>query len=568
MRQSILEIRQRANELLEESLKIWKQSDNAESLEGIEKDPVFAMLMTALAYQANEAENDIERFKQEVANEIAYMLTPFEIGHATPATAVIETMPQPSLDRVEINEDSVFKTADDFSFIPLFHSSVLNVSIESIERLDGRRWKVTLDFFHPVSDLSGFCFAIRNVNFKSLNIRIKGNKLPLIRPWNYSELPFTKCFDIESLSYNHGAYYSASMLALDLFARQNIRMFWINKQNAKISQEINKIDLIFEFTGIKEDFVFEEKNLILNTVMLVNASIKEASLSSSSPIARLSGYSNSNNGIDGKSQQFLHLIRPGSEQAYSNVELEVRKVSGDRFNQGSLVRLLNFIINKYHTDFYAYQNLPEMKNDKLIYNLQDLLHRLVRIAQQDYIKNMSGVYLLLQDRNRMKDTGFSVQIKYLTTSGAAVNKTLSQELRFKTPPALNDQKTQQICPPQPGVNEIESQNEEKSLLKYYIVTGDRIVTPADIKLFCITELNRRYSIGEDMIKSIEVNTKLSQEDYGVGYEILVEIVLKGSSMIKRTVTDKIPTMESLFQKMMEVRTTGIYPIRVNFTISE
>jgi len=60
MKQTIFETRQRANDLLKEAIAIWRQSDQSNRLEGIEDDPVFSLLMMALAYQANEADSEIE----------------------------------------------------------------------------------------------------------------------------------------------------------------------------------------------------------------------------------------------------------------------------------------------------------------------------------------------------------------------------------------------------------------------------------------------------------------------------------------------------------------------------
>lgn len=54
MRQSLFENRQKAEELIQEAIRIWRESDHPDQLEGIEHDPVFSLLMTALASQSNE----------------------------------------------------------------------------------------------------------------------------------------------------------------------------------------------------------------------------------------------------------------------------------------------------------------------------------------------------------------------------------------------------------------------------------------------------------------------------------------------------------------------------------
>lgn len=569
MKPTLLETRQRANELLSEAIDIWRQSEHAESLEGIEKDPVFSMIMTVLAYQANEYDSEFERIRQNILEDFAAMLTPFEVGHAIPASTVISTQPLSSISSVNIDENTVFRLKEEYNFMPLFKSKVVNTKVESVERLDGRRWLVKFEWPSAVNDLGGFSFALNNEDFRNLSLYHKSDKLRLIRPWNYSELPFIKYFDITSLTFNHGQYYSPSMLALDLFVKQNIRYFQIEKDDSSyIVNNDQYLELIFEFHGIDDKFVLDDSKIFLNPIILVNSTIREVSLSASNPIARLSGYTSVDGQKDATSQQFLHLVKPSSNLLYSTTELEVRKVNGDRFNQGSLVKLLNSILNKYHTDFYAYQNLEEMKSDRMMLNLQDLLNRLIKISQKDYLKNATGVYLLLHDRSKMKDPNFSLNVKYLTTSGAGVNGILKKDSTFNTPVNLDYSLTKQISLPQPGIDEVSSQSLTKSLLRYYMLTSDRLVTPSDLKLFCITELQKIYSIGEENIDSIKVSRRQSKDNSGPGYEICVEVSLKANGIVKRTLEGKIPSMELLLQKMMEVRSAGVYPIRVNIMMNE
>ena len=188
MKQTIFETRERANELLKKSLEIWRHGDFADDLEGIENDPVFSLLIGALAYQENEFDNDIARLKEEITEDFARMMIPFEVGHAIPASLVISTQPLDSLAETRISGDSEFKVGG-FSFLPLFDSKVMGANIGDNERLDGRRWKVVFNFTHPITNLDGFSFAVKDLDFRTLNIKIKGYNCQIVKPWNYTELP-------------------------------------------------------------------------------------------------------------------------------------------------------------------------------------------------------------------------------------------------------------------------------------------------------------------------------------------------------------------------------------------
>ena len=571
MKQTIFENKQRAEELMREAIRIWRESDHGDQLEGIEHDPVFSLLMTALAYQSNETESFLEQMKSDVLNDFARMLTPYEVGHAIPATAVIETSLQSGISDLELNEQHVFTLPEtDARFISLLQTRVLNASIRSVVRMDGRRWKVSLKFDSPISDLSGFCFAVRNQNFKNLRLYVKGQLLPLISPWDLSELPLMSCFNIDSIMYNHNQTYRAAASCMDLFGRQNIRLYYIKKhQGSKyIPSETDSIDLVFEFTGIRDGFLFDRNNLSLNSLILVNANVHTVDISATTPIVRVTGFQSPSSENDGVSQQFMHMLRPSTDQIFGRMPIEVRKVAVDRFNQGSLVSLLNTLISRYYTDFYAFSNLREEASDKVMQNLIDILIRMRDSARADLEQRVPGVYLMLRPEADKQHLPASISVSYVTTLGSAVNSQLTDESVFQVPNGFDNAATRQIGTPVPGSDEMIDRIEESTLTRYYLTTNDRLVTPADMKLFCYAELQSHYGITRSMIKQVTVSHRLQQERSDVGYEILVEIVLNDNAFIRRGFEEKIPQTEALMRAMMSVRSTNIYPIQVTIQIDK
>ena len=565
MKQNIFETRQRTEELLQQAVTIWQQSVFSEQLEGLEQDPVFTLLMTALAYQSGEMESELERLKAEVLEDYAQMLVPYEVGHAVPATAVVETTPDKDIAEQELNENSVFKLpGTSHRFIPLFKTRVVGATVHAISRLDGRCWKVTLKFNNPIDNLSGFSFAIKDSNFQDVQISVGGKRLPLVSPWDYSQLPLAAPFGLGAMLYNHMYSYNASASCLDLFARHNLRMYFLKKHPSEeyYPKETEKIDLVFEFSGIGDNFVFNKSMLAINSVVLVNAAVNTATLSPVTPIVRVAGSNNS----DGGGEQFMHLIRPTDDQIYAKSPVEVRYVSGDRFNSGSLVKLLNALNTKFNTDYYAFMRLSDAFNDDTVQALQKFLSDLTDAAQKDKIKSIPGVYLILRDPNMNKQG--SMDISYLTTSGANINQSLTVESKFEVPTGLNGQETRQIMPPIHGSDQMNDVAQAGSLTRYFIATSDRIVTPADIKLFCYNELQTRYGIVRSMVHSITVNHRNQLQQHGCGYEIVVDIQLTSNSYVQRSFADKVPQAEILLQKMMEVRSTNIYPIHVSINIVE
>ena len=234
----------------------------------------------------------------------------------------------------------------------------------------------------------------------------------------------------------------------------------------------------------------------------------------------------------------------------------MRRAAADRFSQGSLVKLLSTILTKYHSDFYAFQDIKDLSTDKLLYNLQELLSKLLDASREDVMHSVSGVYLMLHHRGQMHDKDFSLSVKYLTTAGAAVNNSLSQSSTLVPPSGFSRTATHIIAAPVPGTDEIDESGVQ-TMLRYYMLTSDRIVTPADIRVFCYKELMIRYGISNSMVKQIRVNHRQTIDRRDCGYEILVEVVLTDSPFIRRNFADRLPMAEIMLQNMLEVRSTNV-----------
>ena len=294
-------------------------------------------------------------------------------------------------------------------------------------------------------------------------------------------------------------------------------------------------------------------DFVLNPVLLVNAELHHYTLSAQTPLLRVDS-------------QFLHAVRPPEEQLYGRSLIEVRRVAADRFNQGRLIKLLNAVIARYHSDYYAYQDIKGLPVDKMIQALQEMLSRLVDNTKKEPLKRVAGTYIMLRDAKLLQLSDGSLEIGYLTTDGAGVNASLNAESTFTVPSGLSSTETMQIATPVMGHDEISDASAQSSLSRYYIATNNRIVTQADIKLFCYNELLTRYGIVRDMVKSLTVSRRHQMETRGPGYEIVVEITLADNQFIKRSMNEKVSQVEVLLQKMIEVRSTNIYPIVVMINI--
>ena len=563
MRKKIFATGELAKELQKEATAIWRMGSNDDNFEGLENDPVVSLLMTALAYQEYTADNELSRLKDEVLEDFSRMLIPYELCHAKPASVLVQTNTEENVNMVSLHADTTFSLSDSkYNFMPLLETTVYNAKVDSIVRLDARRWKVSIDFKEEISSLEGFSFLVNNNSFKDLNISIAGKRISLVKPWHYANLPLSACFSIDSMLYNETLAFDATTTWFDLFAEQNKRMFVVEKYASDniFACPVDKIDLVFEFMGMSDDFVFDKSQLIINTVLLVNTSERSATISVNNPIVRIADED------EIASEKLLHLMRPSAEQMYKNISFTLRRSAIERFNSDNLLKLLHCIIDKYSTDYYAFMQIDRYKNGLEVSRLYQWLVNLAKYLEESPIEMSSGVYLLLKKGKENIAEDESLTLNYLTTQGAAVNQYLSVRSVFNVPVGLSGQGTTVVAEPVLGLDEAVGTNIQNSMLRYYMVTNNRLVTPADIKIFCYNELLRRYNIDSSIIRNIIVKNVIYSEIGHCGFETKVEILMIDDVFVKRSLAGKINEVELILQKMIEVRSSFVYPVQVNIRI--
>lgn len=558
MRQNIFNTRQRAEEIIKEAVAIWQRGFNSEQLEGIEQDPVFSLFMTALAYQANEIDNEIEQLQEEILDELTRLLIPYEKTHPLPATALVEARLDDRIPELTLDQRCGFILPDtDYTFIPILKTRAINAEIQSVVRIDNRRWKVGLKLKGAVKQLSGMTFLVGNPHFHDLKLYANGAMLPLVKPWDYSDLPLNECFSIDNMVYNKSLTYQASNTWFDLFAQQNARLFYIDSHKGS-DRPFDRLELTFEFIGIDEQFTFDKEQLSLNATILANVAQRSVTLSAAAPIARLSS--------EGNKQQFLHLIAPDDNQLYPEVPVEIRRVATDRFNAERLARLASTLVSRFASDYYAFQKIEALREGRVMEQFYNLLKKISEGLSRSSSEWASSLYLLLRNDRGFHPKEMSLRVNYLTTDGSAVNAGLNAKSTFA--PLANNyiQSVRLLASPMPGYDEIRNKNAQENLARYYMITNDRIVTPADVKILCYNELERRFGITSEMIAGIKIKQAQKAERHHYGFETQVYISLTENAYIKRNFTDKIPMTELILQKIIEVRSTNVFPVVVNIEV--
>lgn len=557
MDQKIFETRQRAQELLDETIAIWRNSNHGESLEGLENDPMYGFLLMALAHQLNRIDAEIDGVKQDVVNSLLNELVPDDILYSSPASAVVSCNLVKDAEKYEILETTEFSVAGSGIKMRPIHKGVLyGIQSYTVQRMDGLRWNVHLDFTQPVKSLSGLSFLIDSREFEDVKVTMNGKEIPLLKSKDAYSLPIFNYLSVNANVYNRKLTIDTTTVYYELFSRHGKCIFWIDscKETEELETEVSDIDLVFEFRNISDEFKFENRNFMPNVMLLANINFQTATLSRKNPIVKIS-------------KNFMYLLVPDDKQMYVSSEVSVRRIQGDRYNKNQLIQLLHSMSDRLNSDFYAFMDAKGSGSRENLRRLNLMLNSFVKELQSNET-DYSGLYLTMKRSLSNFDDNTECLVEYLTNDGSAVNGVLRTKPTMSAPACIDSSSVRYIGDIVEAVDPVQNADVAKKLAKYYLISHNRIVTPADIKSFCYVELTGRYGLGDFMIKNIMVGKRKQKDWRDAPYEIFVKITIKNNRFIKKEFLSKLKQIELVMANVIEARSINIYPVKVEIEIIE
>ncbi|MCF0166741.1 MAG: hypothetical protein HUJ89_06255 [Bacteroidales bacterium] len=563
MDKTTFETRQRAKEMLEEALSIWRNSPQSDYLDGLENDPMYALLTMALAHQLNRLESDINSVKKDLSRHIVASLIPNRLIAPQPATMVISCNTIDGIDSVYMDEKQVFKfNNQSHTFRPILRTRVLNAMVKKVSRIDGLRWAVTLSSTQPFPSLRYFSFAITGMDFRDLKISLGERELPLIKPWDTHNLPISAPLSIETSIHNNRVVYGANSICYELFAHCDQKIFLIDTHDSSDYEgRKQEITLTFEFSGVTQQTSFLPDNLKINTLVLSNFEIESATLSSKTPIVRISS-------------QYMHMLPPFDEQQFASMNVQVRRVRGDRYDSTQLLELVQTLIERLNMDFYAFQMINNKEDMNMLRRANILLSSIAsKLEKQDNSK-YAGIYLSIRatpEQSYGKNSNQSsamITVDYLTTMGAAINDMYPKVEICSPPSEILPKSVQRLGKLVPGKDAVQLGRDSLALAKYYFASHNRIVTPADIRAFCLAELTSRHGLGMFMVEHIHITHRKIRDERQSPYELLVTIYLKDNRYLQANFMGKIRKVEQEMAQTIRARSAQLEPVRVEIIIVE
>ena len=453
-------------------------------------DPVVDLLLTALSYQAYKIEENIEEYENDTVSKLLDSIIPYHLVRPVPAFSILETALKDSSE-AKIDEKCSFvfeKNKEEYSFSPLLTTKIIKGECEVTDS-SSNSITVELKMYQNIKDLSGISFYFKSQKLPEIKtITVIGAKqaLPLIKPNQYNELPFTKMFNNHHLLMKENQYlFGTYDYWQKIFLTNTTNLYYIGKCNQKNLSDENqqniKLEIIFE-ENLKEKI----NEVKINCIPIVQV-VKKEKITLKENDKEIAEFK-----TEGK-EEFLHLLIPEKEE---NIEeytkfFYIRQFGIERYNLKMLLQQLKKIKDHYISDYYAFQKVEVIKEfnefKKNIENFITTLKEKLKENNGDIENKVNNYYAILK-----KDTNDKGKvIEYLTTFGSNANnisETTEDKIKINEVSFLDKKKTKLLFPTQGGQDSI-NDSQKEDIAKYYFLTKDRLVTVADIRAFCYKEFN-------------------------------------------------------------------------------
>jgi hypothetical protein len=425
-------------------------------------------------------------------------------------------------------------------FAPLFNVKILNATITSQQANENDQTiEFTLTSDEIINDFSGATLYIEGADaLTDIEIAIDQQTLPIIRPDDYSDLPFTDWF------HNHLITSGENQLQMgcydywqELFLKNQLPLFLISEYSTKKIPN-NNLSPVFtiRFKNLPPKARIQDYTIQINCLPVVNALKQTVYLTDDEPIKKLSD----------ENAAFLHLLYNTNTDTHTNDYL-IRHFGVERYSQKDLLFQLNDLFNRYISDYYAFRDIEELKKGEKLEAIYRTFKELLPVIKKDNDDIHPSVYAILKLGDRIDRPTHKVEINYITTHGALANGFKKGEKPFSTSNFLDKDQTVLITETGGGRNEERNEDNLNHLARYSFLTKDRLLTASDLKAFCYRELQQK-------IRQVSVQN--------TGEQIRIIIRMKEDYMMSEQEKDY---HERLIQEKIKIRSLLSLPVQVIVT---
>lgn len=533
-------------ELIRQAIELWEERGE---FHDIEQDPVVQLLFSALAYQSHTILQEIASFQEMTVNEFRNKLIPYYLIKPFPAYSIVHTkISENTKGRIEplitflVDEKCTFEFGKaKIPFTPLFNINILNATIDG-QQVNNQDHTIefTLTSKNVIEDFAGAAFYFEGIDDHfDLEITMDNQVLPLIKPDDYDNLPFSDWFQ------NHLITTGENQLQLgsydywqELYLKHHFQLFIINDYNtAQLSNRSLTPVFKFQFKNMLHWEQLRDCTIKINCIPVVNVQKNTVNLTDDEPVKKLST----------DNTAFLNLLFDKNTE--NNIDdFIIRHFGIERYSQKELLFQLNDLFNRYVSDYYAFKEIDELKKGDKLEAIYRTFKELLPVIKKSNIDLHPSVYAILKLGDKLIRPVDKVEINYTTTHGVFANGIKRGEKTVAVTNFLDKNNTFLLLDTVGGRNEERNEDNLNHLARYHCLTKDKLITASDLKVFCYRELQQK-------IRKVSVDN--------TGEKIVLTIRLK-DEFIPREASD-LTDFAKLIQHKIKVRSLFSIPVHVVIT---
>jgi len=501
-------------------------------------DPVSRLMTVTLLHQAQKIKDEIAALPSRIVERICDTFVPKNKIDAIPALSLVQPSAKSKRDITPHNVvDGCYFTykidsKQSLSYYPLYKNLILPFAksylltptifrtSDSFSKIQfgkkGQVW-IGMEISEEIETLQNVSFYIRGTNGvipKRILVGASPYELNFVSADRLDCIPMMEPFDSQQMNSKNLTVVSHWQNVLSnadngrliyiIDAIKDRDLFKCKAYPKSFQQSLESTDLdkfadntlwlLFDFG--EEYTVPEYIDIIPNVIPVVNVNVNSVTLTQSSPIAKLT----KNDG-----SYFLSVIEtPLSLQKQGfNVNEEdfvIRDFDSRAYNADNLLKDVRNLYNHFIEDYYAFVDYYGLKDGELIRSLRETVNKIGKsVLSNNEGQNRfdEGVYAM---RNvKLISQTSPIKVSYMTTMGRKGN--LPQEgvsMENKKDAAL--EKEVKVILSAMGGEDRATADQMYEMLRYYILTSDRLYTKMDIDAFI--RLNLIKEFGKEEVKRI------------------------------------------------------------------
>ena len=533
-------------EIISKALELWEEKSE---LRDIEKDPIVKLLLSALAYQSHSVLKEMETLKEETINEFRNKMIPYYLIKPFPAYSIIQTKIKENLkDKLVplttywVNEQSSFEFGKKkYPFVPLFNTKIIQATItdKDVNR-DTSSIDLTLTCSEVIEDFSGMSFYLEGIGVnEDVDIFIDNKKLPVIKPYEYENLPFSELFQSHFLlSEDNQLQIGCYDYWQELYLKNQIQFFYIGEYNPDriINRNLSPVFSIRFKNLLKQEYL-NDCSVKINCFPVLNVQQNSEYLTDDEPVKKLSA----------DNSTFLNLLVDIHTDNHID-DFIIRHYGLERYSHKELLFQLNDLFNRFISDYYAFKDIEELKKGEKMETIYKTFREILPVIKQDTDDVHPSVYAILKLSEKLTRPSDSVKVNFLTTNCELANGISKGEKPVTISEFLDKEKTVLLQDTAGGRKEERNEANINHLARYNLLTKDKLVTAADLKALCYREL-------KDKIRNVSVKN--------TGEQINILITLKDDYFPEQK---EKAFYESVIQQKINARSLLCIPVSVVITV--